>query len=67
MIARGQHIATMNEESAIRKSGDPSVMDTDTPYNAASGGTLPYEITNALSKGFKPDIDDLMAKRQMRD
>ena len=68
MIARGRHIPTMNEETAIRKSGDPSIMDGDTPYNSASGGNMPHEVTDALYKSFGPvGIDDLMAKRQMRE
>lgn len=64
MIARGQHIQTLNEAFAIRKSEGGVVVDHDVPYRASAGLDNTEEIKRALSPRFTADIDTVMAKRQ---
>lgn len=64
MIARGQHIQSINEAFAVRKSdGGVSVMD-DSPYGASTGQDNMREIRKALSAQFVPDIDAAIKERQ---
>ena len=62
MIARGKHIQTLNETSAMRKSG--LGMDTSAPYGASAGMASSAEVREALQPSRKLDIDSVMAKRQ---
>ena len=62
MIARGKHIQTLNETTALRKSG--LGMDTSAPYGASAGMASSTEVKEALQPTRKLDIDSVMAKRQ---
>ncbi len=64
MRARGQHISSLNESFAIRKSGGGLVIDQESPYGASAGQDNTAEVMEALRPTFKADIDSVMAKRQ---
>jgi hypothetical protein len=67
MIARGQHIPTLNETAAIRKSADGTVLDPDDVPRNSGAGSATREDIRAFIRGEltqKKDIDVLMAKRQ---
>ena len=64
MIARGNHIQTLNETYAIRKSDGGMVFDCDAPYKASSGLDNSADVRKAMRPDTKVDIDERMAEWQ---